>query len=137
MSRWREMIAMRKNTYGFYYSEEYYKCRKCNYSGTEDDSMELDDNDWKCLNCGDYIRIYTVDGSKRPYVIVRKLPNEIEEYDDVLLRFSNEPHTVLENTWKDGVYHIALKGYRRIKVEDDDWLNVVIGSWSGDKNELD
>lgn len=134
-----------RSGYSNLYSEEYYRCWNCEEKYSDEDARttrkKLEDNNWKCLNCNeDHVRVYVVDGTRRPPVFVRKLPNEIKKnYDEVYIRATGRSHNVLNNTWEENenIYRIALKEYRTIKINEGDWLNCVIGGWSGDKDKID
>lgn len=120
--------------YGFYFPEEYYRCRECSEKYEDESNIK---KDWKCTQCRGEIVVHTNDDSQdRPYAIIRKFAGDVEKYDLVMLPMNHDGNQVISNRFENGKHHIALKGHGVIKARDDEWLNCIWGRWSGNKEDL-
>ena len=61
---------------------------------------------------------------------------DINKYDSVKLPSHKDLYDVLDVRYQDGKYRVALKGYRTILLDEENWLNCMWGSWYGDVNSL-
>ncbi|MGH1070190.1 hypothetical protein ACQVU8_26530 [Bacillus cereus] len=94
--------------------------------------------DWSCPECNGVVRVYTDNDNM---VYLRKYAHAIEKGNMIQIRvfdqFTEGRHAVIEVEEKlNGKYGVALRGYRKVTLNDDDWVNCELGSWSGDITEL-
>ncbi|HDR7494828.1 TPA: hypothetical protein QCX40_005552 [Bacillus cereus] len=74
-------------------------------------------------------------------VYLRKHAPAIKKGDMIQIRVFGQStegrHEVIEVVKKrNGKYVVALRGYRQVTLNEDDWVNCEWGSWSGDISEL-
>lgn len=106
--------------------DEGYKCFSCDAKITSDIAIS---SGWKCPNCGDYIWIAApqLGGG---HVKNRKRACEINRLDSVNMAGTEEIYQVLGTTkLKNGKISIGLKNYGSLKVDEDDFLDVIMGAY--------
>lgn len=115
-------------SYSVGYDKEY-KCVLCNQKYEFDDACS---SDWRCPVCDEYIRI-AAPNLCSGHVKVRKKAQEVRELDSINLAGDNNFYTVLGIIERqDGKLGIGLKNYGSIKVEKDDFLDVIDGAYSAE-----
>lgn len=105
--------------------DEGYKCVFC------DKIYELDDvsSFWKCPVCGEYIRIAAPQLCSG-HIKVRKKAREVKKLDLINLSGVDEIYSVLGITeLMNGKLSIGLKNYGSIKVEKDEFVDVIEGAY--------
>lgn len=109
--------------------DEGYKCICC------DKVYELDDassSDWKCPVCGEYIRI-AAPRLCSGHIKIRKKAKEVREWESINLAHVNDIYSVVGITeLVDGKLSIGLKNYTAIKVEKDEFVDVIDGAYYED-----
>jgi phage FluMu protein Com len=113
------------------YDFEHYVCHDCNKVLVEDDFLLHNcARDWSCPECNGVVRVYTDNDNM---VYLRKYAHAIEKGDMIQIRvfdkFTEGRHAVIAvEKQSNGKYGVALN--------DDDWVNCELGSWSGDISEF-
>lgn len=106
--------------------DEVYKCVFC------DKMYELDDvssSGWKCPICGEYIRIAAPQLCSG-HIKVRKKAKEVRKLESINLAGVNDIYSVLGITeLVNGKLSIGLKNYGSIKVEKDEFVDVIDGAY--------
>lgn len=98
-------------------------------------SFEIADvsHDWKCPECGDKLLISALlEGRVR--AINRVLPEELSEFD-LITNTHDSIHEIIDispDKLKKGYYRIALRGYRTITENGEDFQRKIMGKWSDD-----
>ncbi|MEK4412500.1 hypothetical protein MHB59_28600 [Bacillus sp. FSL L8-0642] len=121
------------------YDFEHYVCYDCNKVLAKDDFIVHKlVRDWSCPECNGVVVVYT---DNDDMVYLRKHAPAIEKGDMIQIRvfdkFTEGRHAVLGVEEKpNGKYGVALKGYRKVTLNEDDWVNCEWGSWSGDISDL-
>lgn len=109
------------------FENSHFCCWDCKRELLQD---EIDDLHYtvKCPFCGGTMHVYAkVRGWNR--ALIKKYVWELVEGDLVLLR-DMESHEVLDITEEDdNIYKVALKGYTVIRLEGDDDVKCVMGTW--------
>lgn len=84
----------------------------------------------ECPHCGGNIIVYAK-ASNWNYCLKRKYVKDIEKGDSILLRDfkSYQVLNVQESESDYGIYKVALKGYRTVNLEEDDWVECIWGTW--------
>lgn len=101
-----------------------YKCVLCNKFYKFDD---IDKSNWKCVICGEYIRIAAPE-LKSGHIKIRKKAKDIQPMDGV--NVADEVYSVLGITKRtDGKLSAGLKNYGALVVEEDDFVDVIDGAY--------
>lgn len=112
-------------SYSIGYDKEY-KCVFCNKIFELD---EANDAGWKCPVCGEYIRI-AAPGLCSGHIKVRKKAKEVRKWESINLIGTNDIYNVLGITELDnGKLSIGLKNYGSIKVEKEEFVDVIEGAY--------
>lgn len=121
------------------YDFEHYVCHDCDEVLVKEDfTAHKLVRDWSCPKCNGVVEVYTDNDNM---VYLRKHAPAIEKGDMIQIRvfdqFTEGRHSVIDVEEKsNGKYGVALRGYRKVTLNDDDWVNCEWGSWSGDISEL-
>ncbi|EJQ20175.1 hypothetical protein [Bacillus cereus] len=121
------------------YEFEHYVCHDCDKVLVKDDFIEHTFvEDWSCPECNGVVRVYTDNDNM---VYLRKYAPAIEKGDMIQIRVfgpsTEGRHAVIEvEKNSKGKYRVALRGYGKVTLTADDWVNCELGSWSGDISEL-
>lgn len=109
--------------------DEGYKCVFCDKMYELDELNENSGSSWKCPVCGKYIRIAAPQLCSG-HIKIRKKAKELREFESINLAGANEFYTVLGITeLVDGKLRIGLKNYGSIKVEKDEFVDVIDGAY--------
>ena len=100
---------------------ENYACKKCD--------CKIEESCVKCPECDGEIVEY-VNYDNWNYCLLRKYVSEIEVNDTILMRSNMKGYQVLDvSEWEDNIYKVALKGHGVIKLEADDFVKCIWGTW--------
>lgn len=104
--------------------DEGYKCVFCNRMYEEDD---VSSSDWKCPVCGEYIMI-AAPKLCSGQIKIRKKAKKVRKWDLINLAGVNNIYNVLGITeLNNGKLSIGLENYGSIKVEKDEFVDVIEG----------
>lgn len=82
----------------------------------------------KCPKCGDDINVYaTISGVNR--CLEKKYVYEIKVGDFILMRDMKDYEVLNIEKFDDETYKVALKGYRVLKLREDDFVECADGIW--------
>lgn len=112
-----------------YWDEAHYCCADCGKTIKEEDLKVVKlHTRWKCPSCGGNLYVYASTKNWN-YTLIRKHADEIERGDLILFLGTMKTHEVLNVEEKDGTIRIALKGHGVIKTTEEQWVDIVRGSW--------
>lgn len=127
---------------GFKYPDEFIVCHTCKKIWQFDD-LDISGlhvtGSWVCPDCTDELRIYVKRGECSP-VLTRPNISQLSEGDTIQLMSSynyDGLHEIIEiKDLYDGTYSVALRSYRKVILNENDWINCRIGMWNSDEDKL-
>ncbi len=106
------------------YEDEIYNCKKTGNTLSND---EIND-DWTCKCCNHKVIISATIGKKKES-FQRFYPKEISKGNFLIFPRQNSYHRVLEITYKNSHYFIALEGYGKLKYKAYSTHNCIPNMW--------
>lgn len=114
-----------------------YRCSHCNQKFSEDELV-----DWKCPKCNDYIQIAAPDLLENGHVLIRKKAADLQIGENVYLTGLGAYKILNINEARGQKLRIALKKYRSLTSDEDEYFNVINGGyfekdWVSENEESD
>ncbi|MDK0911540.1 hypothetical protein [Clostridium perfringens] len=110
------------------FEDAHHFCWECKNEILEDMPYKM----VKCPECGSNIHVCATYNDWN-YFLEKKYVYEIEKGDLILMRSDMKSHEVLNIEEDDEIYKVALKGYGVLKLEGNDFVECIVGTWDESK----